>query len=438
VIVTFSASFGDIIGNVRTNASGIASTGYSSTQIGLATITASANGVTGFATVQVYPGPPFSINVSYDPHFIYVRDCGKNQTVSIFADVRDEKNNPVEDGTYVQFSIYSSPGSGDALSSTAPIPTVGGIAQVSYTSGIRPGTARIQAEVTDDGGTPVAPPVIGLSTEIVIYSGPPYIEDVVLNDSTDTHMTVVTERLNIWAWVDTTLITILVGDKYNNPVQEGTAVYLTASGGVVTTKGYTDENGLAQFILESGNPQPTIARFYDLKDPNLGTDIPGPIPDFEASQVTNSEGGLTENDGITRILAYTEGVDSSNNSALVWDWTSVVYSRAINNFTISTNTDTISPGEYATIDFEIWDINGNPIVPGSTIQAAFAPSAASAELSWTEKISGDPGTCYYSVNLFNTINPNDSEAQPTWVTVIITVNSVNGNHEVSVPVYLSL
>ena len=207
---------------------------------------------------------------------------------------------------------------------------------------------------------------------------------------------------------------------------------------MITTKGYTDENGIAQFILESGNPQPTIARYYNLKDPNLGTDIPGPIPDFEASQVTNSEGGLDENDGIARILAYTEGVDSSNNSALVWASNSVIYSRAINHFTVTTTADTISPGEFATIDFEIWDLNGNPIVPGSTIQTNFAPSAASAELSWTEKTTGDPGQCYYSVKLFNTINPTDPEAVPTWVTVTISVISENGNMEQSVSVYLDL
>jgi len=77
-------------------------------------------------------------------------------------------------------------------------------------------------------------------------------------------------------------------------------------------------------------------------------------------------------------------------------------------------------------------------VPGSNIQASFAPSAASAELTWTEKVTGDPGQCYYSVSLFNTINPSDPEAQPTWVTVTITVNSANGNVENSVSVYLDL
>ncbi len=448
VIVEFTASIGNIIGSVRSNASGFAETEFSSTAVGLATITARAGSLSGFTTVQVIPGPPFSMTLSYAPHFMYVRECGKNQTVTIFADVRDEKNNPVADGTYVLFSIYASPGEGDALSSENPLPTVGGIAQVSYTSGIRSGTVRIKAEVTDASGTPVSPFVSGISTEIMIYSGPPFIEDTAMTDSTDTHMTVVTSRLNIWAWVDTTVVTILVGDKYNNPVQEGTAVYLTTSGGVVTTRAYTDENGIANVLLQSGNPQPTIGRYYDLKDPNLGTVIPGPVydpalgeyrlPDYELSQVTNSKGELLENDGITRLMAYAEGVDGDNQPALVWDWTSVIFSRGISHFEVYSSADTLHSGELATITFEVWDSNGNPIVSGSEITASYAPQAAAAELSWTEKTTGDPGQCYYSLALFNTIKPTDPDAHPSWVTVTVSIQGTNGNTEKSVAVYLDL
>jgi hypothetical protein len=439
VAIEFSATFGDIVSSARTDPEGAAEVEYSSTVVGLATITARVGEVSRTTIVKVNPGPPFSMTVTYDPHFMYVRDCGKNQTVTIFADVRDEKNNPAKDGTYVTFSIYASPGQGDSLSSADPKPTVGGVAQISYSSGMRSGTARIRAVVTDGVGIPVSPEVIGVSSEIVIYSGPPYIEDI--NNQLSTHLTVVSNRLNIWTGEDTTMVSALVGDRYNNPVQEGTAVYFTTSGGVITTQAYTDENGIAKAIIIGGNPRPTIDRYYNyegLTDPNTGSVIPGPIPDFEGQQVENTEGDSLENDGIARIIVHTEGIDSLGNSAKAWDWSQIVMSSAISKFEIEASDDSLSPGEFATILIELWDVNGNPVVGGSSLTAGFAPSSASAELSWTEKITGDPGTCFFSVNLFNTIKPSDPDAQPGWVSVTISIQSVNGNYERTVSIYMDL
>jgi hypothetical protein len=439
ITVNFSATLGDIIPSARTDAQGVAEVEYSSTAIGLATITAEAGGISRTITVKVYPGPPFAMTLSYSPHFIYVRECGKNQTVTVFADVRDEKNNPVKDGTYVTFSVYASPGQGDSLSTTAPKPTVNGVAQVSYTSGTRSGTSRIRAVVTDGNGVPITPEVSGISTEIVIYSGPPYIEDI--NDPASTHLTIVSNRLNIWAGEDTTRVTALVGDRYNNPVQQGTAVYFTTSGGVITTQAYTDANGIAHATLIGGNPLPTIDRFYNydgVQDPNLGTPIPGPLPDFENSQVINTEGNLGENDGIARVIAHVQGVDSLGNSARVWDRNAIVLSMPISHFEISTTDTVLTPGQFATIAIELWDVNGNPVVGGSLLTAAYAPASASAELSWEEKETGDPGSCFYTVNLFNAINPMDPNARATYITVTISIQSVNGNYERSLSIYLDI
>jgi len=441
VAVQFTASIGNIASSRRTDENGIAEVEFSSTQIGLSDITgivrlSSSETVTGNTTVDVLPGSALSITLSYAPSYLYVRDCGKNQTVSVFADVRDEKNNPVEDGTYVQFAIFASPGFGDYISTNEPVPTVGGIAQVTYNSGTRAGTARIQAQVTDRDGNPVEPAVLNISTEIVVYSGPPYIENV--NDASSSHLTITTARENIWSWLDTTLVSILVGDKYNNPVQENTAVYLTTSGGVVTTQTFTDSNGVANVLLESGNPLPVINRYYNyigLQDPNTGGIIPGPIPDMEGGRVLNSEGGYGENDGIVRILAHSEGIDENNESARAWAVASVIYSRGIPGgestamaprFTSITDADTLNPGEYANIIIELWDVNGNPVVGNSILEASLEPTSAKGELSWETLTTGDPGTCYYYLAVYNTIDPTKADDRPGWVRVMIHVTSVNG------------
>ncbi len=443
VSVNFTATIGKIEMSARTDENGTARVEFSSTVIGLSTITAQvlSNGetISGTSIIQILPGSPYYVIVTYSPLFVYVRDCGKYQTVSVYADVRDEKNNPVADGTYVKFSIIASPGYGDSLSTVEPVPTVGGVSQVSYTSGTRSGTARIKAQVTDGDGNPLIPEVAGTSTEFVIYSGPPYIEDI--NDPESTHLTIAVSRLNIWSWLDTTQVSILVGDKYNNPVQKGTAVYLTTSGGVVTTTAYTDTNGVASVILQSGNPLPTIDRFYNyvgLQDPNTGAQIGDHdsdprIPDMEydsrigRGRVINTKGDYGENDGITRVLAWTQGMDENGQTAKPWAECQVIMSKTIHHFEQTTYGDTIWPGEYAHILFELWDANGNPIVSGSELTASIEPSDAKAQLSWTSQTTGDPGHCYYNLYVYNIIDVTKDEDRPGWMRVMIAVSSVNGS-----------
>ncbi len=442
VSVNFTATIGKIGISARTDENGIASVEFSSTVIGLSTITAQVlsdgKTISGTSIIQILPGSPYYVIVSYSPLFVYVRDCGKHQTVSVYADIRDEKNNPVADGTYVKFSIIASPGYGDSLSTVEPVPTVGGISQVSYTSGTRSGTARIKAQVTDGDGNPLIPEVAGTSTEFVIYSGPPYIEDIY--DPSSTHLTITASSLNTWSWLGSDSISILVGDKYNNPVQKGTAVYLTASSGVVTTTAYTDTNGIANVIWTGGNPTPTIDRFYNytgMQDPNTGAQIGDHVsdpripnmeydPELGRGRVINTKGDYGENDGIARLIAWTQGVDENNQSAKPWAELQVIWSKTIAHFEQTTYKDTIWPGEYARIRFELWDANGNPVVSGSELTASVEPSTAKAELSWTSQITYDPGQCYYNLYVYNVIDITKDEDRPGWMRVMISVSSVNG------------
>ena len=454
VAVNFSATIGDVTQTAATNSQGIASVQFSSSDVGIATITAQVvnlggNSISGVTSIQLTPGDPNTILLWFDPTSMGVKETGQNQTVTCFARVKDDKNNPVQDGTYVLFTIYHGPGGGEFLSPVEPIPTVNGVAHVSFSSGIRSGAARIQAEVTDELGTPLNPSVKAISTELIIHAGPPYIEDI--DDQLTTHLTVASERLNICAsQMETSVITVLVGDKYNNPVQGGTAVYLTTSGGVMTTHtAYTNENGVAQVLLQTGNPQPTIDRFYNyigLQDPNtgvpIGDHITDPlIPDFENSRVENSEGDFGENDGIARIMAYTEGVDMSNNSARAWDWGRVVFSTVIAHFELLSDAvgDTLAIGESTTIYIELWDVNGNPIVGGSTLTTSVFPTDAQVGLEWGQKLTMDPGSCYYSLTIVNSVDPEKPQFAIIGAYITIAVASVNGNVESTIgPFYMDI
>ncbi|HHM23451.1 MAG TPA: hypothetical protein ENJ23_00245, partial [Bacteroidetes bacterium] len=362
--VHFETDIGDITPQAVTQ-NGVAVAQFSSSETGVATITASSGGLSAQITIKLLPGPPSAILLSYDPKSLGVKDSGRNQTLRITAQVQDAKDNSVEDGTLVRFSLYASPHGGERLSTTDPVPTVNGKAQVSLISGTRSGPVRVLAEVVDASGQPLNPPVRAISTEIMIFAGPPYIENV--NDRSTSHLTVGTSPLNILGWYfvnSTAEVVAVVGDKYNNPVPAGTAVYFTTTGGVISTHtGYTDEEGIARVTIHSAQPYPTIDRFYyTFFDPNQGhpnfflptSVIPGPIPDFEHSQVLNSKGNYGENDGIARIMAVTEGVDATGEKAAVWAVTSLVFSGAISVFTVDVSDTALSPGQSAHIQIQIY------------------------------------------------------------------------------------
>ena len=438
IIVRFIATIGDITPSAPTDAQGIAYAQYSSSTIGNATVSASiqrSNGllVAGTIQIQLLPGNPQSIQLRFFPEDMGVKETGQNQTVTVTSDIRDSKNNAVVDGTLVKFSIYAGPGGGESLSANAPVPTVGGLAKVSFSSGIRAGAVRIQAEIMDSQGNPLNPPVKAISTKLIIHAGPPYMENV--SDIRTTHLTIVAKRLNIWAGLDTTLLTFLVGDKYNNPVEPGTAVYTTPSGGVATTVSYTNEQGIANDTLFAGNPQPTIKRFYNyigVQDPNLGTIIPGPIPDFERSQVPNFEGNMGENEGVARVVSYSEGIDANGRKARAWDWLYVVFSNTIQVMRNNSKDVFAAQGnrlEYLgtprQIEIVIWDHNGNPISSGSLITAEVVPGSIQAGVSWKEwRTDNGTGQVYYPLTITNAIDP--QQPKPGWAQVKISVKSPNG------------
>ncbi len=437
--VYFSTSIGDISEKSLTQ-NGEAVAKFSSGVTGVAVIHAWVGDVNGQTTIQLLPGPPASIVLTFDPTSVGIKDSGRNQTTRIKAVVKDTKNNPAKDGTYVKFSIESSPDGGEQLSSTNPIPTVNGAAEVSFISGIRSGAVRIRADVTDAQGNTLSPPVRAISTELIIFAGPPYIENV--NDPSTSHLSVGVTPVNVYGWhvVNNTVdVVAVVGDKYNNPVPEGTAVYFTTTGGVISTyTGYTNAEGVAKVTLHTGQPYPTITRFYNtFQNPNFGSSfftgsdgvIPGPIPDFEGGQALNSLGNMGENDGVARILAVTEGMDSFGHRAKVWGVTSAVFSGKIAHFTVETSDTVLHIGQSAHIAIDIFDVNGNPIVPGSTILV----EASAGALSWGSWTTSDPGITHYDLILTNNLDPTAQNAKPTATAVTIKVQSQNGNAMRSTP-----
>ena len=426
VEVQFETTIGNIPESRTTGENGTVQVPFSSQTTGTAQITATAGTGTANYTVYLVPGCPWSVEMEYNPHSVGVRESGRNETLLITATIKDASNNPVVDGTPVWFDIYSQPithpDSMGSLSSVDSIPTINGQASVSYTSGFRSGTVRIRAR---SSGICEEEPydVSAITTEIVIYSGPPYIEDVYNPNGcgyfNTSHIKVATSPCDLVGWSavgDSVRITAIVGDKWNNPVPEGTAVYFTASGGVITTaSGFTDANGFASVTLFGGNPMPTLDRWWNtLEDPNLGGQI--------------NCWGAPDRDGIAKVLVTTEGETQNNQSAIVWATCGVRFTAPYDGIRIleatvngDPNERTLYIGENAIILYELWE-GGNHWPIDSESLVRFSASAGAAYPG--QFTIGCPGDTLYTMSFFNNLTTQDDA---TATPVLIEVESKNGN-----------
>ncbi len=406
--VLFATTVGNITASRVTNSSGDARVAFTSPQTGTALITATAGAAMGNYTIYLIPGTPNSIQMEYFPNSVGVRGSGRNETLLITATVRDANNNAVIDGTPVYFNINNSPGGGDFLSSTGAIPTINGQATVSYNSGTVSGSVRIRAHCGA---------VTALSTEILIYAGPPYIENI-NSGCVTSHMSLAASPCSMFGMDfvgDSVSLLALVGDQYNNPVTPGTAVYFTTSGGVVTTAtGYTDSSGFARVTLFSGNPLPTVSRWLNtLTDPNIGGAI--------LCSATPTQPGMA------KVLASSAGVDANGDSVTVWATTDVIFDYRQPQLLLrsaSVNGDPTERelfiGENALITIATYDPDFWPLVYGSTI--AFSASKGTV---YPDQITvGCPGDTTYSVSFFNDLTVNDDD---TATPVLISVDTRQGD-----------
>lgn len=408
VDVHYTTTIGNIAASHVTDVNGDSRVTFSSSQTGTAQVTAFIGEITASHTVYLIPGPPNSISLDYNPGSVGVRGSGRNETLLITATVRDANNNPVLDGTPVHFNINNSPGGGDFLSTTGPVSTINGHATVSYSSGTVSGSTRIRA---------ICNTVSAISTEILVYAGPPFLEDI-SNACETSHMSLAPNPCNMFGMDvvgDSVMLLALVGDRYNNPVTAGTAVYFTTSAGVITTAtGYTDSLGFARVTLYSGHPLPSIDRWLNtLTDPNLGGVI-----------LCSATPTMP---GVAKVMASSAGVNANGDSITVWATTNVIfnYSQPILEIRGATvngdpNQRTLHIGENALITFAVYDADYWPLVAGSTLTF----SANHGVIYPDHFTVGCPGDTSYTISFFNNLSVTDDDAASP---VLINVDTRRGD-----------
>ena len=456
--VSFSASLGSITPVVMTDDRGFASSELrSSNEAGVSRIVVRYGLIERVVEVKFTTANPASIVLSASPQYIWVKETGNIEQTTVQAKVLSQTGEPVGSNTKVEFLIRNgTAGGGETISPsvagnelrTTPISTVNGEAVATLRSGIRSGTIEIEARVVN------VPEIVARTTKIVIRSGPPYIWiDPENPHNVEPHMTLTLDRFNLNGWdvVKDFHPGIYIGDKYNNPVEIGTAVYLTSTAGIITTDVSTDAEGKAGAKLQTANPRPyvepsdpTALAPHRIPNPNMDESDPDhflPIEDLVPEIIRdfdkyNPHGVVGENDGIAYIFATTHGKDQNGEDAVVWTLAPVVFSGPLAFFDVTTNADTLKLGEAAQITIEVLDLNGNPVSSGSKLKAKASDGQLSNEQLMPEADRYRYGSTLFHTYLLNNLKPGEDES--TMAEVTVELDSPNGRASGTVYIYLKM
>ncbi len=264
-----------------------------------------------------------------------IAGVGGTENATLTYEVRDSVGAPItiENKAVVSFKTNFSPNT-YTPGGTAPtiLPSIdstdaSGRIRVSILSGTQAGALQLDA-------------IINLTSPVRTIKSQPVKISVNSGFADQGHFTIAPAVYNFpglqKAFYSTT-ITVQVGDKYSNPVKEGTTVYFNSANGLIQTQqGLTDKNGFVSMALYSGNPYPL--------SPNL------------ASGLTN---------GFSRVYARTIGRDSSfitDSLEILWTGSPVITKTdAINTFTI------LNGGSEGPFTFTVQDYLGHPMSAGTTI-----------------------------------------------------------------------
>ncbi|OQX88768.1 hypothetical protein B6D60_01145 [candidate division KSB1 bacterium 4484_87] len=459
ISITFTSNLGFIGTTATTDNEGVAIIELRAASTpGKATVTATYGQFVKTVDVQFYLNSPQSMVLTADPNYIWVKETGNLEQTVITATVLGVQGHPIGHSVPIKFYVQNSPDeslpadqqcgfvdeAGTVVRETASIYTSDGSASIGFRSGTKSGTVEIRAELVDQ------PQTLSRQAVIVIRSGPPYIWiDPADPNHVLPNMTLYLDYFNQDGKhaLREYNVTALLGDKYNNPVEQNTTVYFTTTGGVITTDTKTDAQGFAHVSLFSGNPFPTTCPSdtrldpHQIPNPNAdGLFLPITLTDFEGGEVVNSCGDTGENDGIAVIYAYTWGRDQNGNDATVFSTAKAIFGGAIAHFEVFVDppVDSLNPGEVANIHIRVWDEHGNPPSAGSSLTASTSAGKLSVEKFMPDKDRYGYGSTYFTTSLLNNLDPVEDEAQMAEVTIELDAPNPNGKVSGTVYVYLKL
>ena len=346
---------------------------------------------------------------------IAITATGGIEVTNLNFNVRDSLGIPVDskNTTTVIFKMKSSPTLGASLNIDSAKTTNSGNVSVQLRSGTKTGLAQVQAYLKSD--TTIKSSIVS----IPIHGGAP--------DSA--HFSIGIEKINLPGGVKSgisTPIEVIVGDKFGNPVQLGTPVQFTTTGGVVEPYGLTSASGKVNVILTTGNPIPSngIAR--------ITAEIPNGLSRTIGSSNNTIKIPAILDQYISKNNRFTKSMGSFSRSI------DVVFSGR-STITFADNNFVIPLGTERTLNFKVSDPLGHPLSEGTIIKVVGSGlDSAGVILSGDiEKVlpdTKDPAYTQFSFEISDkrTINASQSKT----ISLAIEVLSENGNTKRNITGYL--
>lgn len=332
--------------------------------------------------------------VTIETSNIFVKGSGADETSDITFEVRDKQGIPMDQQHQenVLFRIEGGPNGGEFLSpDTVQTDNLGRVV-TTLNSGTKAGALQIIAEI--EGKAIFSAPV-----PISIHGGLPDLA----------HFSLGVENLNFAGYNLLGLenkVTVIVGDKFSNPVPPGTSVQFQSTGGIIAGSGLTDELGRATVILTSADPRPQGVQFSTLRRIN-----PQSLPAYFAQPGYALVTAQTVSESQQNI--YAEGI--------------VLFSGISQISSVTPTTFSLQAGASQSFSYIVRDQNQNPLSPGTLISVSTSTGELSGDVSFTlpdTQLRGNGATNFTFV--LRNANPQDLNGA-TDVTVTIKVSSVNGN-----------
>ncbi len=178
---------------------------------------------------------------------IGVIESGSVEITNVTFQVVDSAGRPItlDNEALVRFRLGQQPGGGEFIAPSEAPTDNSGIVTVNLSSGTKAGAVQVIAEFTKPDGSVVRSKPVN----VTIHGGLPHQD----------HFTLGPDRFNFPGLLRfglTNPVSVLVGDKYANPVRPGTSVYLTSTHGVIEGSIETNNQGQGSVNLISGNPLP--------------------------------------------------------------------------------------------------------------------------------------------------------------------------------------
>ena len=280
-----------------------------------------------------------------------VRGTGLQETALLTFEARDSVGDPTSKAL-VTFTLLGGPGGGEYLFPTAGITDNVGKVTTRVTSGSKAGVLQVQAISKPDTITTVKSSPVRLT----ISGGLPDSAHFSMNASKYNIAGILYDNLR-------TSIGVIVGDKDGNPVQAGTAVYFTTTGGLIQPSAVTDKDGGAKVDLISANPRP-----------------PG---------------------GIVQVTAKTIG----DSGKIISKRGNIVFS-GFTQITHPANGFIIGDSSFYDFNYTVSDGNGNPLIGRSTVAVTVSgPGSGDLEVLGDASVTipdapfNGPGITQFSVRL---------------------------------------